>query len=99
MEQFSNVFAKYEFSQLAGEVDNLCVFAGDKIQEDSSFIKTGARHSYAKYMLFPIALRRKFRTESYDFENMVCGSIEFTDKLYVIYAVEKKLIGSADRSP
>jgi len=81
-----------EFEQLVGSLDNLCVFACKTITEPASVIKTGARHSWAKYILFPVKLRRRFKTTDFDFENLTCGTVEYKDKLYVIYAVPGKVL-------
>lgn len=79
-----------EFEQLAGNLDNLCVFATKTVTEPSSAIKTGARHSFAKYLLFPVKLRRRFKASDFDFEKIICGTVEYKDTLYVVYGVEKK---------
>ena len=52
-----------EYAALGGKLNDLCLFAADSISQSASVIKTGARHSYAKYLLFPVALRRKWRTD------------------------------------
>ena len=72
-------------------MSNLCVFATSTIGEPASAIRTGARHSYAKYLLFPVTVRRQFKTDKFDFKNIVCGTLRYKDKLYVIYEVPKKL--------
>ena len=79
-----------EFEHLLGNLDSLCVFATKTIGEPASVIKTGARHSYTKYLLFPVKLRRQFKTDQYDFENISCGTIKYREKLYMIYGVERK---------
>lgn len=80
-----------EFRQLLGYLDNLCVFETKTIVEHSSVIKTGARHNCAKYLLFPVKLRRKFKTDEFDFEKISCGKVEYKDSLFVIYKVPRKL--------
>jgi hypothetical protein len=50
-------------------------------------IRTGARHSYAKYLLFPVKLRRQFRTDEYGFDKSTCGVMTYRHKLYVTYSV------------
>ena len=85
------LFGNAEFKQLVGDLSNLCVFARSTIGEPASVIKTGARHSYAKYLLFPVKLRRQFKTEEFDFKKIACGSLRYRDKLYEIYEVPKKL--------
>ena len=81
-----------EFEQLVGSLENLCVFACKTITEPASVIKTGARHSWAKYILFPVKLRRKFETTDFDFENLTCGTVEYKDKLYVVYGMKRKVL-------
>lgn len=79
-----------EYEQLLGSLDNLCVFATKTITEKSSVVKTGARHSFAKYALIPVALRRKIKAEEYDFENMKCGAVRYKDAVYLIFGVGRK---------
>ncbi len=79
-----------EFEQLAGNLKSLCVFATLNIKEPANAIKTGARHSYAKYLLFPVSLRREFKTDTFNFDELECGAIHYKDKLYVIYGVPRK---------
>lgn len=81
-----------EFKQLMGELDNLCVFATKFVSEHASFTKTGAKHNYAKYFLFPVKLRRQFKLAEYDFEKLVCGTVEYKDRLFVVYGVERKVV-------
>lgn len=88
--EFSGIMGGPEFRQLLGNLDSLCVFATQTITEGASFIKTGARHSYAKYFLFPVKLRRKYRADEYDFEKLLCGTVEYRDRLFVVYGVPKK---------
>ena len=80
-----------EFEQLIGRLDNLCVFATKTVNEPASFTKTGARHSWAKYLLFPVTLRRRFRTDHFDFEKLTCSTVLYKDGLYVIYKVPGKM--------
>ncbi|MDA2934367.1 hypothetical protein MYX82_08485 [Acidobacteria bacterium AH-259-D05] len=80
-----------EFKQLVGNLDFLCVFATRTIIERATCIKTGARHSFAKYLLFPVKLRRQFKTDQFDFEKMNCGFVHYRDKVYVIYEVPRKV--------
>ena len=80
-----------EFRQLAGNLTSICLCATKTIVEKSSIIKTGARHSHAKYFLFPATLRRRFKTEEFNFEKIVCGSVRYRDKLYIIYEVPRKI--------
>ena len=78
-----------EFRQLMGYIENLCLFATKTITEPSSFIKTGARHNCAKYLLFPVRLRRQFKIDDFDFSNLTCGTVEYMDKAYVIYQLPR----------
>lgn len=57
--------------------------------EPASVIHRGASHSYAKYLLFPVRLRRQLRTDEYDFEKLLCGALRHRDKLYVIYEIPR----------
>ncbi len=79
-----------EFKQLLGNLVNLCIFAKETITEPASAIQTGARHQYAKYILLPVRLRRQFKTDEYDFDNIQCGALKRGDTLYVIYEVPKR---------
>jgi len=79
-----------EFEQLLGNLDGLRVFASKTITEPASVVQTGARHSYAKYLLFPVKLRRQFQTDEYDFEKLRCGALRYRERLYVIYEVGRK---------
>src|SRR5437667_3309011 len=76
-----------EFQQLLGHLDNLAVFATETIDEPATAILTGARHSAAKYLLFPVKLRRQFKTGGYDFGKLSCGVMKYRDMLYVIYGL------------
>lgn len=79
-----------EYAELQGTLEDLRVFSIKRVSEPASSIKTGARHSYAKYLLFPVTLRRQWRTEQYDFEKLRCGVLPHEDILFVIYAVPAK---------
>ena len=85
------IMGSAEFEQLVGALDFLCVFSTKTIVERATAIKTGARLSHAKYLLFPVSLRRRFKTDEFDFEKIVCGSVRYRDKLYVIYEVPRKI--------
>ena len=50
-----------EFEHLLGNLKELCIFATKTIAEPATTIKTGVRHSHAKYLLFPSAVRGKLR--------------------------------------
>src|SRR5258706_14328599 len=78
-----------EFQQLLGHLDNLAVFATETIDEPATAILTGARHSAARYLLFPVTLRRQFKTDDYDFEKLSCGVMKYRDMLYVIYGLPR----------
>lgn len=79
-----------EFRRLLGYLNHLCVFETETIAEHSSVIKTGARHRFAKYLLFPVKLRKQFKTNDFDFEKLTCVAIKFEDNLFVIYKVPPK---------
>lgn len=84
------IMGSAEFRQLLGNLDGLCVFATQIISEPATVIKTGAKHNYAKYFLFPSKLRKKFKGEEFDFQNLKCGTVEYKDKLFVVYGVGRK---------
>ncbi|MFQ5787154.1 MAG: hypothetical protein ACE5H1_04160 [Thermodesulfobacteriota bacterium] len=79
-----------EFKQLLGHLDCLCVFSTKTISEPASFTKIGAKHRHAKYLLFPVKLRRQFSLDEYDFDKLTCGCVEYKDKVFVVYGVSKK---------
>lgn len=79
-----------EYAELNGRLQGLRVFCADQISEPASVIKTGARHTYAKYLLFPVSLRRAWRADEYDFNRLRCGVLPSKETLYVIYAVPAK---------
>ena len=76
-----------EFRQLLGELQDLCIFSQGTIIEPASAIKTGARHSYAKYLLFPVKLRRQYKTDAFDFTRIRCGVLKYQERLYAIYDI------------
>jgi hypothetical protein len=78
-----------EFEQLRGQLDHLGVFAPKLVDTKATLIKTGARHSYAKYLLFPVHLRRLYKTTDYDFASLTCGAIHNQETLYIIYRVPR----------
>lgn len=80
-----------EYEQLVGNLDNLMVVATRTITERATVTLTGARHSAAKYLLFPVRLRRQFKTDEFDFEKLLCGSLRYKDKLYIVYEVPRKV--------
>lgn len=79
-----------EFRQLSGYLNKLVVFAIDTIDEPTKAIKTGARHNYARYLLLPVKIRKRFRADTHDFENIRCGAIEYKDRLFVVFCLERK---------
>lgn len=81
------VIGDTEFAQLAGDLDHLCVFAAKSINEQAAATKTGARHSWAKWLLFPKRLQRQFGTDNLNFEDVTCGVVRYLDKVYVVYVV------------
>jgi hypothetical protein len=80
-----------EIEHLGGAMDNLCVFSTKTVTEPTTYTKTGAKNSYAKYLLFPSALRRRFKTDGFDFEHLKCGTIEYKENLYVMFEVPRKM--------
>ena len=80
-----------EFEQLHGSLHDLCVFATKTLGERATAVKTGARHSWIKYLLLPVRLRRQFKTDEFDFENIECGVARYRDTLYVIYGVKRNV--------
>ena len=80
-----------EFHALQGHMDNLTVFSPSLIDTPSKAIKTGARHSYARYFLLPVPIRRKFRTDTHDFDNIKCSAVEAGDKLFVVFSLDRKV--------
>jgi hypothetical protein len=85
--------SQLEFSQWAGEINAICSFSPDIISEPAKVNKTGARHSSASWLLFPVALRKRFKTNKYDFDAITCGAVDFQDHLFVVYKMPKKFMG------
>lgn len=81
------VLGTHEYQQLQGNITELCIFATAMIDTRAGFTKTGAKHSYAKFLLLPAALRRKLPVNTYDFANMTCGIVHYKDELFVVYRV------------
>lgn len=79
-----------EFLQLKGHLKKLAVFSVENLNFSSKAIKTGARHSYARYLLLPVNLRRAFKTDKHDFNNIKCGALTFKDELFVVYSFKRK---------
>ena len=79
------VMSTEEFGRLQGRLDNLVVFSPETINIPTSTIKTGARHSYARYLLLPVKVRRKLRGDSASLEGIKCGVITGTLERYVLY--------------
>ncbi len=84
------IMEETEFKRLLGYLDHLCVFETETIVEHSSAIKTGAKHSFARYLLFPVKFRKQFKTNEFDFEKLTCIAIKFEDNLFVIHKVPPK---------
>ncbi len=85
--EFRGLMGGAEFKQLGGDLHNLCVFSTARIAEPATYTKTGARHSAAKYLLFPAALRRQSGADEFDFDRMTCATMQYRQRLYVIYSV------------
>lgn len=79
-----------EFEQLGGELEDLKVFARQTLEDPASIIRTGAKNTYAKYLLVPSRLRKEHPTTRYDFDRVRCGLLKDEEWLYVIYAVPRK---------
>jgi hypothetical protein len=84
------VLGSGEFRQLNGFIDNLVVFSADMIKHKTNAIKTGARHSYARYLLLPVKIRKMFQTDTHDFDSLSCGAVEYKDKIYLVFCLERK---------
>lgn len=85
------VLGGQEFEHLGGALDNLCVFSTKAITEPSSAIMTGAKHSHAKYLLFPASLRRHLKSDDLEFERISCGTVDYKDSVYVVFSVPRKI--------
>lgn len=62
-----------EYAALQGHLDDFRVFPSRLITEPATTIKTGVCRSYTKYFLFPVNLRRRWRTDQCDFGKLQCG--------------------------
>ncbi len=89
------VLAEAEYLQLAGHLQDLYVFARPLVNNPTSLILTGARHSHAKYLLFPKNLRRRCRMNHFDPTELSCGLLSAAGRLYVIYNLPGKTIPTA----
>ena len=85
-----SVVSTAEFKRLNGCLKDLVVFPAERVTEPTKAIKTGARHSYARYLLLPVKLRRIFRTDTHDFENIKCGAVECDGELFLVFGLERK---------
>lgn len=85
-----------EFRQLNGYLENLVLFHTLSVDEPTRTIKTGARHSFARYLLLPVKLRKAFKAETHDLEDIRCGAVENGDRLFVVYSIRKKEFGSGE---
>lgn len=88
-----------EFIELHGCLNRLCVVNASAIKTPCSVIKTGARHSCAKYFLFPAPLRRRFKTDEFDYNEIRCGTMECDNVLLVVYRIPRRGIGVDTGSP
>ncbi len=84
------LLSEAEFSHLAGHLCDLYVFAAPLVNEPAAAIRTGARHSYAKYLLFPVVLRREHQATQFDFGSLRCGVVAHAEQLFVIYRVPRR---------
>ena len=82
-----------EFRQLKGYTDKVCIFASQTIDMPVRITKTGARHSYAKWLLLPSKLRAMVDTAEYDFSNIKAGFVESMDCVFFIYRADRKGVG------
>ncbi len=80
-----------EFRQLAGELDPLSIFSPQTLSIPTAYTKTGARKSYAKWLLLPKPLRNDYKAKEYNFDNMMCGKLESLENLFIIYKIPKRL--------
>ena len=80
-----------EFKQLLGYLDNLCVFATRTCNQPAKAIRTGARASYSKWLLFPAKLRKQFKTDEFDFGKVLCSTVSYREKVYVVYEIPKRI--------
>jgi len=83
------ILGTHEFAQLQGNITDICVFATHTIDVRATFTKTGARHSHAKYLLLPAALRRRLPKNDYDFKRLTCGMVHYKDELFIVYRIPK----------
>ena len=79
-----------EYEQLRGQLLDLRVFSRGMLTEPASVVKTGAKHSLAKYLLFPVTLRRQFKADRFDFGQIRCGAIRHRETIYVIYEIPSR---------
>jgi len=82
-----------EFRHLKGYTDQICMFSTQTINEPVKITKTGAKHSFAKWLLLPVKLRNQFETGKYDYNNVKAGFIHYKDCVFFIYKVGKKVLG------
>lgn len=80
--------SKEEYKQLRGNINDLCMFAVEAIAEPTKAIKTGARHSAAKWLLLPVCLRAKYKGLDYNCVRVNC--IEYGDMVFFVYALKRK---------
>lgn len=80
-----------EFEKLVGSFESVSVIPNNLESKKSAYIKTGKRHTAAKYLLFPASLRKKYTTGVYDFEEITCQILEDGNKLNIIFSLPRKL--------
>ena len=74
------------------------MFATKTIDNPTKITKTGARHSFAKWLLLPVKLRNQFIAEEYDYSNVKAGFVQYKDCVFFIYKVGKKVLGATKKS-
>ena len=88
--ELTGLLTEEEYAELNGHLNDLRIFSDRLVTESANTIRSGARHSFAKYLLFPVTLRRRWRTDKHDFERLRCGTFCHRGMLYVIYAIPAK---------
>lgn len=79
-----------EFRKLRGHLSGLHVVATQRIRHPASAIRTGKRGTWAKWLLLPVSLRRRYRTSEYNFDSLRCYGQEHRAVLIFSYAIPRK---------